>query len=233
MIMTPLKTKHLLATALLAVSPTTVPALDITWPMTTAVVVDSPQGIPVDAIQSEPAGQPLIFGRPAPEAAVKRFQPSLQDGALVFHGPHTSHVPEFWKNYRAFTVETDVTFDSVDKDQTLLRVTGCWEIRLLAEGVTPKLQFIGFREPLKPVAAVLEGNIEAGQKYALKARMEADGTMSFESDIAGSATATLGRPVADSNIYPELFVGSSNPESFSRPLQGSISRLRINAEEAQ
>ena len=187
----------------------------------------------MEAIQSEPAGQPLIFGRPSPEAAVKRFQPSLQDGALVFSGPQTSHVPEFWKNYRDFTVEIDVTFDSVDNDQTLLRVTGCWEVRLLAEGVTPKLQFIGFRDPLKPVAAVLEGNIEAGQKYALKARMEADGTMSFESDIAGSAFAALGRPIADFGIYPELFVGSSNPERFERSLQGTISRLQIKAEEAQ
>jgi hypothetical protein len=233
MIMTPLKTKHFLATALLAVSPTTVPALDITWPMTTAVVVDSPQGIPVDAIQSQPAGQPLIFGRPAPEAAVKRFQPSLQDGALVFRGPHTSHVPEFWKNYRDFTVDVDVTFDSVDQDQTLLRVTGAWEIRLVNQGGVPKLQFIGFRDPLKPAAAVLEGNIEAGTKYALKARMEADGSMTFESDAAGSSFAALGRPIADFGIYPELFVGSSNPERFDRALQGKISRLRITVEEAQ
>jgi hypothetical protein len=229
-----MKTKNFLLTAaLLAVSPTTGPALDITWPMTTAVVVDSPEGLPVDAVQSEPAGQPLILGRPAPQTAVKRFQPSLQDGALVFRGRNTSHVPEFWKNYRDFTVEIDVTFDSVEEDQTLLRVTGCWEIRLLAEGVTPKLQFIGFREPLKHVAAVLEGNIEPGQKYALKARMEADGTMTFESEATGSAAAMLGRPVADFKVYPDLFVGSSNPGLFSRPLQGNISSLRINAVEAQ
>jgi hypothetical protein len=232
MIMRPLKTKHLLATALLAVSPTTSPALDITWPMTTAVVVDSPQGIPVDAIQSEPAGQPLIFGRPAPEAANKRFQPSLQDGALVFHGPHTSHIPEFWKNYRAFTVETDVTFDSVGEDQTVLRVTGSWEIRLVTEGGAPKLQFIGFREPLKPLAASLDG-IEAGKTYTIKARMEADGTMTIESEATGSASVMLGQPVANWNTYPELFIGSSNPENFVRPLQGKISRLRINAEDAQ
>ena len=225
-------TRLLLATALLAVLPTTTRALDITWPMTASVVVDSAQGIPVEAVQSEPAGQPLILGRPAPQAAVKRFQPAVQDGALVFRGPQTSHVPEFWKNYQGFTVEVDLTFESVDADQTILRVTGCWEIRLITEGGAPKLQFIGFREPLKPVAAVLEGRIEAGQKHALKARMEADGSMSFESDIAGSAAATLGRPVADSNVYPELFVGSSNPENFVRPLQGAISRLRISAEDA-
>jgi len=131
-----------------------------------------------------------------------------------------------------FTVEVDVTFESVEADQTILRVTACWEIRLITEGGAPKLQFIGFREPLKPVAAPLEGSIEAGQKYAVKARMEADGSMSFESDIAGSATATLGRPVADSNVYTELFVGSSNRENFVRPLQGAISRVRITAEDA-
>jgi hypothetical protein len=230
MIMT---TKHLLlATALLAVSPTTSPALDITWPMTTTVLVDSPQGVPVEAIQSEPAGQPLIFGRPAAGAAVNRFQPHLQDGALVFLGPQTSHVPEFWKNYRDFTVEIDVTFDSVEEDQTVLRVTGVWEIRLVNEGGATKLQFIGFREPLKPVAASLDG-IEAGKPYTFKARMEADGTMTVESEASGSASATLGRPVADFSTYPDLFVGSSNPENFIRPLQGRISRLRINAEDAQ
>jgi hypothetical protein len=225
-------TRLLLTTALVAVLPATSPALDITWPMTASVVVDGPQGIPTEAVQSEPAGQPLIFGRPAPEAAVKRFQPSLQDGALVFRGPQTSYVPEFWKNYRVFTVEIDVSFDSVGTDQTVLRVTNVWEIRLVTEGGSPKLQFIGFREPLKPVAATLEGNIEAGQKYSLKARMEADGSMSFESDIAGSATATLGRPVADFGTYPELFVGSSNPDKFIRALQGNISRLRISAKDA-
>jgi hypothetical protein len=225
-------TRILLTTALLGVLPATSPALDITWPMTAAVVVDSPQGIPVDAVQSEPAGQPLIFGRPAPEAAVKRFQPSLQDGALVFRGPHTSYVPEFWKNYRVFNVEIDVTFDSVGTDQTLLRLTGVCEIRLVTEGGSPKLQFIGFREPLKPVAASLDG-IEAGKPYTFKARMEADGTMTVESEASGSASATLGRPVADFSTYPDLFVGSSNPENFIRPLQGRISRLRINAEDAQ
>jgi hypothetical protein len=225
-------TRILLALALVALQPATSPALDVSWPMTASVVVDSPQGIPVEAVQSEPAGQPLILGRPAPQAAVKRFQPAVQDGALFFRGPQTSHVPEFWKNYRGFTVEVDVAFDSVEADQTILRVTGCWEIRLVTEGGAPKLQFIGFREPLKPVAAVLEGSIEAGQKYTLKARMESDGSMSFESDTAGSATATLGRPIADFGTYPELFVGSSNPENFVRPVQGAISRLRLSAEDA-
>jgi hypothetical protein len=228
-----MKTKNFLLTAaLLAVSPTTGPALDITWPMTTAVVVDSPEGLPVDAVQSEPAGQPLILGRPAPQTAVKRFQPSLQDGALVFRGRNTSHVPEFWKNYRDFTVEIDVTFDSVEEDQTLLRVTGCWEIRLINQGGIPKVKFIGLRGPLNPVAATLDG-IEAGRKYEFKARMEADGTMTFESEATGSAAAMLGRPVADFKVYPDLFVGSSNPGLFSRPLQGNISSLRINAVEAQ
>jgi hypothetical protein len=57
--------------------------------------------------------------------------------------------------------------------------------------------------------------------------------MTIESEATGSASATLGRPVADFSVYPDLFVGSSNPENFIRPLQGRISRLRINAEEAQ
>ncbi len=62
-------------------------------------------------------------------------------------------------------------------------------------------------------------------------RCLADGTMTFESDAAGSATAKLGQPAAKGGTYPELFVGSSNPQKFARPLQGKISRLRINAEE--
>jgi hypothetical protein len=206
-------------------------ALDISWPMTGTVTVDSAQGIPVEAVQSEPAGQPLILGRPAPATAVARFQPSLQDGALVFRGPHTAYVSDFWKNYREFTVEVEVTFDSVDAEQTILRVTNVWELRLVNEGGTPKLKFIGFREPLEPVAATLDG-IEAGKKYALKARMETDGTMTLESDAAGAVAATLGRPAADFNTYPELFVGSSNPEKFVRALQGRISRLKFHAEEA-
>lgn len=224
-------TRLLLAIPLLPALAATALALDISWPMTATVTVDSPQGVPVDAIQSQPAGQPIVFGRPGPEAGNIRFQPSLQSSALLFRGPQTSYVPKFWKNYRDFTVEIDVTFDSVAKEQTLLRVSGCWEIRLVNEGGTSRLQFIGFREPLKPVAATIE-KIEAGKKYALKARMEADGKMNFESDSAGSAQAILGQPAANFNTYPELFVGSSNPEKFTRPLQGSISRLRVLTSDA-
>jgi hypothetical protein len=224
-------TRLLLAIPLLPALAATALALDISWPLTGTVPLGTPEGFTVEAIQSNPPGQPIVFGRPGPEAGNIRFQPSLQKSALVFRGPQTSYVAKFWKNYRVFSVEIDVTFDSVATDQTLLRVTNVWELRLVTEGGSPKLQFIGFREPLKPVAATLEG-IEAGKKYSLKARMEADGKMNFDSDSAGSAQATLGQPAADFSNYPELFVGSSNPDKFARALQGNISRLRISAEDA-
>ena len=97
-------TRLLLAIPLLPALAATALALDISWPMTATVTVDSPQGVPVDAIQSQPAGQPIVFGRSGPEAGNIRFQPSLQSSALVFRGPQTSYVPKFWKNYRDFTV---------------------------------------------------------------------------------------------------------------------------------
>jgi len=205
-------------------------AIDISWPMNSLVVVDSPEGAAVDAIQSEPSGHPLILGRPDPWSGTGRFNPSLQDGALVFLGPQTSYVSGFWKNFHVFTIEVDVTFDSLDQDQTLLRVAGVWEIRLVTEVGEPELQFIAWRDPLKPQAAVLEG-IEANKKYAIKARMEADGMMTLESDTGDSATAHLGRPASEFGAFPDLFVGSSNPDRFIRSLQGAIHRLRINTEE--
>jgi hypothetical protein len=228
-----MKTHYLMIpAAIFAMLTTNGIALDINWPMNSLVVVDDPEGAPVDAIQSEPSGHPLILGRPDPWSGTGRFNPSLQDGALVFLGPQTSYVSGFWKNFQAFTIEVDVTFDAVDQDQTLLRVAGVWEIRLVTETGDPTLQFIGWREPLKPQAAPLAG-IEAGRKYALKARMEADGTMTFESDTGESATAYLDKSPGTTDQYPELFVGSSNPDRFVRGFQGAIHRLQISAEDSQ
>lgn len=217
--------------AIFAILTTTGMALDISWPMNNLLVVDSPDGAPVDAVQSKPPGNPLILGRPDPESAAVRFKPTLQNGAMVFHGPQTSYVPGFWKNFQVFTIEVDVTFDAVDQDQTLLRVTGAWEIRLATETDVPELLFIGWREPLKPLAASLAG-IEAGVKYALTARMEADGTMTLESDNGESATASLGQPVGTFGEYQTLFVGSSNPDRFVRAFQGTIHRLQFRTEVA-
>jgi hypothetical protein len=219
-------TRLLLFTALLPALAATSPALDISWPMTGTVTVDSPQGTPVTAIQSVPAGNPLLLGRPAPATAVARFQPSLQSGALEFRAPHTSYVAGFWKNFRAFTVEMDVTFATVATSQTLVRASGCFEVRLVPEGSTGRLDFYGWSSPLPVVAASL-GGIQAGKKYTFKARMRADGGMTLESDAGGFASAALGQEVGDFIIYPELYVGSAPPTQFIRPLDGSISRLRF------
>ena len=79
-------TRLLLAIPLLPALAATALALDISWPMTATVTMDGPQGVPVVAIQSQPAGQPIVFGRTGAGAGNIRFQPALQKGALVFRG---------------------------------------------------------------------------------------------------------------------------------------------------
>ncbi len=221
-------TRILFVGAILTAIPVASQALQVSWQMTNVIVMDGPGGLPVEAIQSNPAGQPLILGRPELASGIKRFQPSLWDGSLVFHGSHTAHVADFWKNFRTFSAEVDVSFDSVNQDQTLLRVAGVWEIRLIGETGLPELQFIGWREPRRPQSVSLFG-IEANKKYEIRAHMQMDGTMILELGSGESATTYLGQPPASSGEYPELFVGSSNPERFSRALQGSIHRLQIHA----
>jgi hypothetical protein len=206
-------------------------ALEISWPLTQTTSAETPDGFSVEAIQSDPPGHPLFLGRPAPQAGVKGFQPALQDGALVFGPNTTAFAAEFWKNFKDFGFEVELKFDTVELDQTVLRVSGSWELRLAANEGRPALQFIGFREGLKAVDVSLEG-IEAGKTYSLQGRMQADGTMTLESSDGESYTASLGQPPAEWVDFPDFYVGSSNPRAALRPFLGTISRLQFRAEEA-
>lgn len=221
----------LVASALLGLLTPSALALEISWPLTQTATVETPEGFAVEAIQSEPPGHPLFLGRPAPQAGVKGFQPALRDGALGFGPNTTAFAADFWKNFKDFGFEMDLQFSTVDVDQTVLRVSGSWELRLAANQGKPTLQFIGFREGLKAVDVSLEG-IEAGKVYSLKGTTKADGTMTLESADGESYTASLGQPPHDWVDFPEFYVGSSNPRHAIRPFQGTISRLLFRAEEA-
>jgi hypothetical protein len=206
-------------------------ALDLSWPLTQATTAETPEGLSVEAIQSDPPGHPLFLGRPAPQAGIKALQPSLRDGALVFGPNTTAFAAGFWKNFKDFGFEVELKFDTVEVDQTVLRVSGSWELRLAANEGRPTLQFIGFREGLKAVDVSLEG-IEAGKTYSLQGRMQADGTMTLGSSDGESYTASLGQPPAEWVDFPDFYVGSSNPRAALRPFLGTISRLQFRAEEA-
>lgn len=206
-------------------------ALELSWPLTQTTTVETPEGFAVEAIQSEPPGHPLFLGRPAPQAGVKGFQPALQEGVLVCGPNTTAFAADFWKNFKDFGFQVDLQFSTVDVDQTVLRVSGSWELRLAANQDKPTLQFIGFREGLKAVDVSLEG-IEAGKTYSLKGTMKADGTMTLESADGESYTVSLGQPPHDWVDFPEFYVGSSNPRHAIRPFQGTISRLQFHAGEA-
>ena len=225
------KTLMLASSTMWIVSAPPALALELSWPLTQTVQTETPEGFSVESIQSEPPGHPLFLGRPAPQAGVKGFQPSLRDGALVFGPNTTAFAAEFWKNFRDFGFEVDLKFDTVEIDQTVLRVSGCWELRLAANQGRPALQFIGFREGLQAVDVSLEG-IEAGKTYSLQGRMQADGTMTLESSDGESYTASLGQPPSDWVDFPDFYVGSSNPRATLRPFLGTISRLQFRAEEA-
>jgi hypothetical protein len=219
------------STAMWIVSAPPLLALELSWPLTQTTTAETPEGFAVEAIQSEPPGHPLFLGRPAPQAGVIGFQPALQDGALVFGPNTTAFAAEFWKNFKDFGFEVELKFDTVELDQTVLRVSGSWELRLAANEGRPALQFIGFREGLKAVDVSLEG-IEAGKTYSLQGRMQADGTMTLESSDGESYTASLGQPPAEWVDFPDFYVGSSNPRAALRPFLGTISRLQFRAEEA-
>lgn len=223
--------KMLAASVLWIVSAPSVFALEISWPLTQATMAETPEGFQVEAIESEPPGHPLFLGRAAPQAGVKVHQPSLRDGGLVFGPNTTAFAADFWKNFKDFGFEVELKFDTVEVDQTVLVVSGCWELRLAANAGSPELQLIGYRpSPLKAVAVSLEG-IQAGQTYNFKGRMQADGTLTLESSDGESYTAQLGQPPSDWASVPEFYVGSANPRALLRPFQGTISRLLFRAEE--
>jgi hypothetical protein len=221
----------LVGSALLGLLAPSVFALEISWPLTQTTMAETPEGFEVEAIQSEPPGHPLFLGRAAPQAGVKGFQPVLRDGALVFGPNTTAFAADFWKNFQDFGFEVDLKFDTVEVDQTVLKVSGCWELRLMTESGPPELNFIGFREGLRAVHVSLEG-IEAGKTYSLQGRMQADGTMTLESSDGESYTVSLGQPPSDWVDFPGFYVGSSNPRATLRPFLGTISRLQFRAEEA-
>jgi hypothetical protein len=222
-------TRLLLAIPLLPALAATALALDISWPMTGTVPLGTPEGFTVEAIQSNPPGQPLLLGRPSPNLGDPRFQPLWKKGSLTFGPtPNFAYVANFWKNSKNFTVEVDLQFDSVASAQTVLAVVGSWELRMDDNQGAPTLEWIAYRrKPLKPVAASIPG-IEAGKRYTIQAKMKPDGQISLQVDGKSEASATLGEPPADWNVMSSLLVGSAGPEKFRRPLLGSIYRIQIS-----
>jgi hypothetical protein len=209
---------------------TSAAAREISWPFNEIITAKTPEGFAVEAIQSEPPGHPLFLGRPAPQAGVKANQPALRDGALVCGPNTTAFAADFWKNFKDFGFEVDLVFDTVDVDQTVLKVSGCWELRLATESGPPALHFIGYREPLRAVSVYLDG-IEAGKSYTIKAGMTADGTVTMVTPEGDVLSQSLGQPPSDWVDFQGLFVGSANPRAMMRPFQGTISRLQFHAQE--
>ncbi len=193
--------------------------------------VDGPIG-PVPALQSEPAGHPLIFGRSGDAPSPKRFFPVAADGALRFSGKATAYVPEFWKNPSGFTVTVDVEFDDVSTDQTVVLVTNVFDLRLTITNGEPALTLHAMRPPKPAVAARIDG-IEAGRLYHVIASVSDTGEVSIHLDDGSTATADLEGSSSPWGAYPDLYVGSANPDKFSRPLRGSIHALSISTGTAQ
>ena len=222
-------TLTLASSVLWIVSAPSVFALEISWPLTQTTMAETPEGFQLEAIESEPPGQPLLLGRPSPNLGDPRFQPLWKKGSLTFGPtPNFAYVANFWKNSKNFTVEVDLQFDSVASAQTVLAVVGSWELRMDDNQGAPTLEWIAYRrEPLKPVAASIPG-IEAGKRYTIQAKMKPDGQISLQVDGKSEASATLGEPPADWNVMSSLLVGSAGPEKFRRPLLGSIYRIQIS-----
>ncbi len=193
-------------------------------------MAETPEGVVVDAIQSEPPGHPLFLGRPADHAGMRGFQPSLQDGALVFGPNTTAFAADFWKNFKDFGFEVELMFDTVDVDQTVLKVSGCWELRLMTESGPPALHFIAYRQSDRATSIALE-NVEVGKKYTIKAGMEADGTMTLVTPEGDVLMESLGQSPSDWSDFQGFYVGSSSPRARMRPFQGTIYRLQFQAKE--
>lgn len=206
-------------------------ALEISWPLKELITAETPEGVVVDAIQSEPPGHPLFLGRSTPWSGMPSYQPSLQDGKLVFGPNTTAFAADFWKNFRDFGFEVDLMFDTVDVDQTVLKVSGCWELRLMTESGPPALHFIAYRESSRASSISLD-NIEAGKQYRITVGMETDGTMTLETPEGEVFVRSLGQPPSDWSDFQGFYVGSSSPRAKMRPFQGTISRLRFHANES-
>lgn len=195
------------------------------WMPRNEVLVDGSAG-PIPAIQSIPSGTPLLFGRTEAYTRKPRFYPRVEDEGLVFNGLATAYVPAFWTNPEAFAVTVELAFDDISSDQTVILVTGVFDLRLSTTDDEASLEMYGYREASKPASVRIPG-IKAGHRYNVRAGVSENGTLFLQHDGARPATTRLGQAPAHWEIYQDLYVGSANPQKFRRPFKGRIYSLSV------
>lgn len=204
------------------------PAAEISWSPENEVFVDGKDG-PLSAISSKPPGHPLVFGRSGESAGKEKFFPVVEGNGLAFSGFATACVPGLWSNASDFSISLEVKFGRLDVDQTILMVSGVFDLRLSVNDGNASLDFIGVREPAKPLYLRAAG-IEMDRVYRIVAAMDSSGEMVLRVDDVEAATGLLERPPSPPVLYPDLYVGSANPESYRRPFTGVIFSLSVDTQ---
>lgn len=196
------------------------------WSPANEVIVDSPTGGVLPAIQSQPPGKPLLFGRTENYAGNPRFYPLAEEEALKFSGQSSAHVPDFWSNPEAFAFEVVISFADLNSDQTILLVTNVFDLRLSLDSGAPQLRLFAYRQASRPIS-VFYDDIEPGRNYVIRGGVRGAGELYLRLDERAEQSARLGQPLAEWNVYPDLFVGTANPTGYHRPFKGSLSSLKF------
>jgi hypothetical protein len=224
--MKPHPTHIILAATLCLSSP--LAAADIKWEIGEEVYVDG-QGGALPAVPSIPPGHPLVFGRGGNYAGNQKYFPVSESEGLAFSGFGTAVVPGLWTNIAGFSIMLDVTFGRLDVEQSLVMVPGVFDLRLSVVDGIPSLDFIGVREPARPLY-LKTTDVGEGSRLRIVASMNASGEMKLRVNETEVAAGSLGQPPSAPVMYPDLYVGSANPEVYRRPFTGVLHSLSVTTE---
>jgi len=166
----------------------------------------------------------LVPGRPTDQENQK-FQPVLEDGVWYFQGRSTATLPDAWPNVQQFSAKLDFMMERTDVEQTLLLVTGSWQLRIVPGAEGTELVFYLYEGgKLKQVRI---GPVEPRVWNSVEASVSDKGEPVLVLNGKSVSGQVLSAGLDPYNVYPQVFVGSANPTKYRRPLTGQIKNISI------
>jgi hypothetical protein len=202
------------------------------WQARAEVWDDAPHGpVPV-APASDPNQPGLVLGLPG-TAFQERYAPEFESGqadqadSYAFDGTAYAHVPDLWSNPAAFEGVIRFRPEDSENSQTLLLVSGVFDLRLEPEAAG-KVSVVFYVLSGGRPTSIRSEPIPCGEWVDVTFGLRTDHTIFLHVGEAAPLEEILPGDLDPWNTYPQLFVGSSNPDRFLRPFTGAISAIRIN-----
>lgn len=162
-----------------------------------------------------------------------RFNPSFIRGDsdtpdhYFFNGSNYAHVADFWSDPQSFEGKLHFRPDSMSKPQTILLVTGVFDVRLEPvdeQSAEVVLHVITDRG----LTSVRTGLVNAGEWVTLEFGATGEATAFISIGYEPRIQQPLAGRIGEWQSFSQLFVASANPRRFARPFTGAIASIAIN-----